>query len=65
MLYWGKVLSVILVNFADGVGKMSVCTFFGHRDCPGTIRPSLRKALVDLIQAHSVTFFYVGCQGGL
>lgn len=28
---------------------MEVCTFFGHRDCPETIKPHLREVLVDLI----------------
>ena len=42
---------------------MSTCTFFGHRDCPETIKPRLREALVDLITNHSVDMFYVGNQG--
>ena len=39
------------------------CTFFGHRDCPETIRPKLRAALENLIATHHVTQFYVGNQG--
>ncbi len=42
---------------------MATCTFFGHRDCPDTIKPKLRKALVDLITNHDVNVFYVGHQG--
>ena len=42
---------------------MSVCTFFGHRDCPETIRSRLREVLVDLITNHGVDMFYVGHQG--
>ena len=42
---------------------MSVCTFFGHRDCPETIKPRLREVLVDLITNHGVDMFYVGHQG--
>ena len=42
---------------------MSVCTFFGHRDCPETIKPKLREVLVDLITNHGVDMFYVGHQG--
>ena len=42
---------------------MATCTFFGHRDCPDTIKPKLRKALVDLITNHDVNMFYVGHQG--
>ena len=42
---------------------MPVCTFFGHRDCPDTIKPQLREVLNDLIANHGVTVFYVGHQG--
>ena len=39
------------------------CTFFGHRDCPSSIKAKLREALVDLIENHAVDMFYVGQQG--
>jgi len=42
---------------------MSVCTFFGHRDCPTAVRESLYAALVDLIENHAVDSFYVGNSG--
>ena len=42
---------------------MSACTFFGHRDCPSSIKPKLREALIDLIENHTVDMFYVGQQG--
>ena len=42
---------------------MQTCTFFGHRDCPDTIKPRLREVLVDLIENHNVDMFYVGNQG--
>lgn len=42
---------------------MPSCTFFGHRDCPDTIRPALRAAITDLIENHGVNLFYVGSQG--
>ena len=42
---------------------MSACTFFGHRECPETIKPRLRGVLVDLITNHDVDMFYVGHQG--
>ena len=42
---------------------MAVCTFFGHRDCPDTIKPKLRETLIDLITNYSVDMFYVGHQG--
>ena len=32
---------------------MAVCTFFGHRECPDTIKPKLREILVDLIVNHN------------
>lgn len=42
---------------------MRVCTFFGHRECPESIKPKLREILVDLIIEHDVGMFYVGHQG--
>ena len=42
---------------------MSACTFFGHRDCPSSIKPKLREVLMNLIENHSVDMFYVGNQG--
>lgn len=42
---------------------MSVCTFFGHRDCPSTIKPKLKDTLIDLIENHAVDTFYVGNHG--
>ena len=42
---------------------MSVCTFFGHHDCPSEVKPKLREVLIDLIENHSVDMFYVGNKG--
>ena len=42
---------------------MPACTFFGHHDCPSTIKPKLREVLSDLIENHGVDMFYVGQQG--
>ena len=42
---------------------MSVCTFFGHHDCPAEVKPKLREILADLIENHSVDMFYVGNKG--
>ena len=42
---------------------MPACTFFGHHDCPSTIKPKLREVLSDLIENHGVEMFYVGQQG--
>ena len=39
------------------------CTFFGHHDCPVSIKPKLREALIDLIENRTVDLFYVGQQG--
>ena len=41
---------------------MSICTFFGHRDCPETVKGDLHRAIEDLI-AQGVDTFYVGNQG--
>lgn len=42
---------------------MSICTFFGHRDCPGVLKVQLRNVLQDLIEHCGVDTFYVGNQG--
>lgn len=42
---------------------MLVCTFFGHRDCPDSIEPVLREAIVDLITDKGVSRFLVGAKG--
>lgn len=39
------------------------CTFFGHRDTPAQIKPRLWQVIIDLIEHHGVTQFYVGNQG--
>ena len=40
-----------------------VCTFFGHKDTPKEIEPTLRSTLIDLIENKNVTVFYVGNDG--
>ena len=42
---------------------MKVCTFFGHRDCPETVKPKLKAVLEELVVCHGVDTFYVGHQG--
>ena len=42
---------------------MSVCTFFGHHDCPSEVKSKLREVLIYLIENHSVDVFYVGNKG--
>lgn len=40
------------------------CTFFGHRYVSNEIEPALRSTLIDLIENHGVSLFYVGNHGG-
>lgn len=42
---------------------MDACTFFGHRECPDSVKTKLREVLVDLIENNGVDMFYVGNQG--
>ena len=42
---------------------MLTCTFFGHKDTPKEIEPTLRSTLVDLIENKNVLQFYVGNHG--
>ena len=42
---------------------MAMVTFFGHRDTPKEIEPTLRSALIDLIENKNATVFYVGNHG--
>ena len=40
-----------------------VCTFFGHKDTPKEIEPTLRSTLIDLIENKNVNAFYVDNNG--
>ncbi|MBQ8766443.1 MAG: hypothetical protein IJZ16_06515 [Clostridia bacterium] len=40
-----------------------VCTFFGHKDTPKEIEPTLRSTLIDLIENKNVNVFYIGNNG--
>ena len=42
---------------------MATVTFFGHRDAPKETEPTLRLALIDLIENKNATLFYVGNHG--
>ncbi|MBR2013756.1 MAG: hypothetical protein IJ995_06040 [Clostridia bacterium] len=42
---------------------MAICTFFGHRNCPESIKSKLRATLINLIINYDVDTFYVGHQG--
>ena len=39
------------------------CSFFGHWECPDSIKPQLKKVLNEFINNHNVDMFYVGNQG--
>lgn len=38
-------------------------TFFGHKDTPKEIEPTLRTTLINLIENHNAVNFYVGNNG--
>ena len=40
-----------------------VCTFFGHRDAPESIKETLMTILIDLIENNNTNIFYVGNNG--
>ena len=40
-----------------------ICTFFGHRNAPETIKPTLRSAVINLIENYNCFTFYVGNNG--
>lgn len=42
---------------------MNICTFFGHRNCPSSIKPKLHDVLKNLIEKEHVDLFYVGNHG--
>lgn len=42
---------------------MAACTFFGHRDCPSSVKESLYAAVEGLICNQQVDMFYAGTQG--
>lgn len=42
---------------------MAVCTIFGHRDCPASVRAKLRAVVAELIEGRGVDRFYMGRQG--
>lgn len=44
---------------------MASCTFFGHRECPDSLKSQLQEILIDLITNHNIDMFYVGNQGRL
>lgn len=42
---------------------MGVCTFFGHRDCPPSTGPQVKRLLEDEISNRGIDRFYVGNRG--
>lgn len=45
------------------VYNMKTCIFFGHRDCPDTIRPKLKNTIELLISENGFNVFLVGNHG--
>lgn len=41
----------------------NICTFFGHRDAPESIRYNLKQVLINLIENEGVGWFLVGNNG--
>lgn len=42
---------------------MAACTFFGHRDCPNSVKTELYMVIEQLIYNQQIDTFYVGTQG--
>ena len=40
-----------------------ICSLFGHRDAPETIKSTLKTILLDLIENKNVNVFYIGNNG--
>ena len=40
------------------------CTFFGHKTVPPELKQKLVSTIINLIDNHNVTLFYVGNNGG-
>lgn len=40
-----------------------ICTFFGHREVPESVKDLLRETIIDLIENKNAKMFYVGHQG--
>jgi len=40
-----------------------VCSFFGHSNCPDSIRQNLKEEIVKIIGGPETVYFYVGHQG--
>lgn len=40
-----------------------ICTFFGHKNTPSSVKPLLEETLTDLIENHGANEFYVGDHG--
>lgn len=42
--------------------KKTVC-FFGHHDCPDSVKPLIRQRILEIYEKDPNTEFYVGNQG--
>lgn len=40
-----------------------VCTFFGHRDAPDSIKRILENTITDMLYKNNISMFYVGNNG--
>ena len=40
-----------------------ICTFFGHKDAPDSLKNELKSAIIGLIDLYDVKMFYVGNNG--
>ena len=45
-----------------GEAYMSACTFFGHRDCPSSIKTKLQEVLTDLIVNANIKVSHLGAK---
>lgn len=61
---WYNVVGILILSILNIIGGVFMCcTFFGHRNLSPKIEPILRSAIIDLIENHNVTLFYVGNHG--
>ncbi len=40
-----------------------ICTFFGHKDSPESVKPALELAVKQIVECYPDTTFYVGHNG--
>lgn len=52
------------MDILGSAGADMVCVFFGHRDCPESIKPALTQAITEVFRQNPDCEFLVGSQGG-